>query len=78
VFSIFVQNLHRTDDGVDFEDKTDTEHVADEVIEKIKANKKKWKDIIDDGYEGNDDQVKKAFLKIVHDVSEKPEHRELF
>jgi hypothetical protein len=69
---------HRTDDGVDFEDKTDTEHVADEVIEKIKANKKKWKDIIDDGYEGNDDQVKKAFLKIVHDVSEKPEHRELF
>lgn len=69
---------HRTDDGVDFEDKTDTEHVADEVIEKIKASKKKWKEIIDDGFDGNDAKVKDAFLKIVHQVSENPEHRGLF
>lgn len=69
---------HRTDDGLDLEDKSDTEHVADEVIEKIQANKKKWKEIIDDGFDANDQKVKDAFLKIVHQVSENPEHRSLF
>lgn len=70
--------FHRTDDGMDFEDKTDTEHVADEVIEKIQQYKKKWKEILDDGYESNDKKVKDAFLKIIHQISENPEHRTLF
>lgn len=69
---------HRTDDGVDFENKSDTEHAADEIVEKIKVHKRKWKDNLDDGYEGNDHKVKDEFLKIIHKVSENPEHRDLF
>ena len=69
---------HRTDDGLDLEDKTDTEHVADEVIDKVKVHKKKWKEIIDDGYDSNDQKVKDGFLKIIHQISENPEHRNLF
>ena len=60
------------------EGKSDTEHAADEIVEKIKLQKKKWKEIIDDGYESNDKKVKDAFLKIIHQVSENPEHRTLF
>ena len=69
---------HRTDDGIDLEDKTDTEHVADEIIAKIKSNKVRWKEMLDDGFDGNNGKVKTAFLKIVHQICEKPEHRELF